>query len=42
MDDGDLGVTTLEEWREKNRGFMVALSICLAIWVLGIWLMVRT
>jgi len=41
MDDGDWGVTTHAEWREKNRGFMVALSVCLAIWLAGIWLMVR-
>jgi len=41
MDDGDRGVATLEEWREKNRGFMVALSLCLAVWVIGIWMLIR-
>jgi hypothetical protein len=41
MDDWDGGVTTLEEWRERNRGLMVALSACLALWVIAIWYMIR-
>jgi hypothetical protein len=41
MDDGDWGATTLEEWRRKNRGLVWALSVSVAIWALGIWVMVR-
>ena len=41
MDDRDRAFTTLEEWREKNRGFVVALGVSLAVWMFGIWLMIR-
>jgi hypothetical protein len=41
MEDWDGSVTRLEEWRDKNRGLMVALSACLAIWVIAIWLFIR-
>jgi hypothetical protein len=42
MEDRDISVTSPEEWRERNRGFMFALSACLALWVGVLWLIVRT
>jgi flagellar biogenesis protein FliO len=41
MEDLEAVVTTQEEWREKNRGLTVALSACLALWIVAIWLVVR-
>jgi hypothetical protein len=41
MEDWDRPVTSPAEWREKNRGLMVALSACLALWVAAIWLVIR-
>jgi hypothetical protein len=41
MDDREFTVTTQEEWREKNRGLMVALTACLALWIVAIWLVLR-
>ncbi|HXQ52895.1 MAG TPA: hypothetical protein VN802_17520 [Stellaceae bacterium] len=41
MEDWDGSVTTPEEWRDRNRGLMVALSACLAIWAFAIWLFIR-
>ncbi len=38
MDDPDGGVATQAEWRERNRGLMLALTTCLALWVFAIWL----
>ncbi len=41
MEDWERSVTTPEEWRERNRGLMLALTACLAMWVFAIWLVVR-
>jgi hypothetical protein len=41
MEDLEAVVTAQEEWREKNRGLTVALSACLALWIVAIWLVVR-
>lgn len=41
MDEWDGGVATHAEWRERNRGLMLALSACLALWLFAIWLVVR-
>jgi hypothetical protein len=41
MEDWDGTVTSPAEWREKNRGLMVALSACLALWIAAIWLLIR-
>ena len=32
---------TRQEWRDKNRGLLIALSACLALWAAAIWLIVR-
>ena len=40
MDEWDIAVTSPQEWREKNRGLMVALSACLALWIVAILLVV--
>lgn len=31
---------TRQEWRDKNRGLVVALGACLAIWSVAIWFLV--
>ncbi|HUB94438.1 MAG TPA: hypothetical protein VL993_00885 [Stellaceae bacterium] len=41
MEDLDGTVTSPAEWREKNRGLMLALSACLALWLFTIWLVIR-
>jgi hypothetical protein len=41
MDELDGGVATKAEWRERNRGLMLALTACLALWVFAIWLVVH-
>ncbi|HZT51824.1 MAG TPA: hypothetical protein VFA22_07825 [Stellaceae bacterium] len=40
MEDFDMSVSTRQEWREKNRGLLIALSACLAIWAFAIWMVV--
>ncbi len=41
MDELDRHVATQAEWRERNRGLVLALSACLALWIFAIWLMIR-
>ena len=41
MEDWDRMVTSPGEWRDKNRGLMLALSACLALWIFAIWLVIR-
>ncbi len=41
MEEWDQAVTTTrQEWRDKNRGLLIALSACLALWATAIWLIV--
>jgi hypothetical protein len=41
MIEQDDAVMTRHEWREKNRGLLLALSACLALWATAIWLIVK-
>lgn len=41
MDEWDGQVSDLTEWRDRNRGLMVALSACLALWIVAIMLLVH-
>ncbi len=41
MIEREEAATTRQEWREKNRGLLIALSACLALWAAAIWLIVR-
>lgn len=41
MEDLDGQVSNLAEWRDRNRGLMVALSACLALWIVAISLLMR-
>jgi hypothetical protein len=41
MDELDGGVATQAERQERNRGLMLALVACLALWLFAIWLVIR-
>jgi hypothetical protein len=41
MDELEIAVSTRQEWREKNRGLLIALSACLALWAVAIWMVVK-
>jgi len=41
MKDWDGDVSSLGEWRDRNRGLMVALSACLALWIVAIMLVIH-
>jgi len=42
MEELEIVVPSPEQWREKNRGLLIALSACLMVWAVAIWLVVRT
>jgi len=41
MEEWDVAVPTRQQWRDKNRGLLLALSACLALWAVAIWVMVK-
>lgn len=42
MEELDTVVASSEQWRGKNRGLLLALSACFMVWLVAIWLVVRT
>jgi hypothetical protein len=41
MQDWDGEAGGLAEWRDRNRGLTVALSACLALWIIAITALVH-
>jgi len=41
MDDWRMIRAQEAEWRERNRGLLLALGACLAMWTIAIWWLLR-